>query len=216
MKVKKGDFIEINYLGKIKSTGKVFDLTKEEDAKKYDLYSPNVKHSPKIICVGENEVIKGLDEALIDKEEKKAYTIELSSEKAFGKRNANLKKVFLTSNLKKEKIHPFPGLQLNFNGILGTVVSVGGGRTTVDFNHPLAGKELIYEIEIVKIVKDDKEKLKSIMLNGLGLTEDNYELKGENGSFGIKLKAKIPSDIKQKFLEKVKELIPHLKVFFEE
>lgn len=74
MTLKKGDFIEIEFIGKIKESHIVFDVTNEQDAKKYNLYNPKIKYSPLIICIGENNIVKGLDEFLICKEIKD-YTI---------------------------------------------------------------------------------------------------------------------------------------------
>ena len=50
---------------------------------------------------------------------------------------------------------------LNFDGKMGKVLSVSGGRVLVDFNHPLAGKEIIYEINVKRIVQNIDEKIKS-------------------------------------------------------
>ena len=50
---------------------------------------------------------------------------------------------------------------LNFDGKMGKVLSVSGGRVLVDFNHPLAGKEVIYEINVKKIIQDIDGKIKA-------------------------------------------------------
>ena len=149
MKLKKGDFIEIEYIGRIKDDNKVFDLTNEEVAKKEGIHHKDHIYKPVIICLGFNDIIKGLDEELIGKEPGK-YKIEINSEKAFGKKTYDLIKLVPNSIFNKENIRPFPGLQVNIENLIGTIRSVSGGRSLVDFNHPLAGKDIIYEIEIKK------------------------------------------------------------------
>ena len=201
MKIKKGDFIEIDFIGKIKESNTIFDLTEESEAKKHDLYNPKQIYKPIVLCIGENEIIKGLDEELINKEPKKSYSIELSPEKAFGKKNPKLIKLIPTSAFKKQNITPFPGLQLNMDGIVGTIRAVSGGRIIVDFNHPLAGKNLIYEIKINKIITDDKEKVKSI------LKFDKFELKNNE----LTIKQQPPEKIQEAIKKQIKKHVKNIK-----
>ncbi|MFH0936272.1 MAG: peptidylprolyl isomerase [Candidatus Woesearchaeota archaeon] len=205
MTLKKGDFIEIEFIGKIKENGIVFDVTNEQDAKKYNLYNSNIKYSPVIICIGENNIVKSLDEFLIGKEIKE-YTIELSSEKAFGKKDPKLMKIVSSNIFKKQKITPFPGLQINFDGVIGTIVTAGSGRVIVDFNHPLAGKDLIYEIKIKRLVTDTKEKLFSILKP---LSNKEIDIKIENSIANVELK--INEQFQKPLIDKIKILIPEIK-----
>jgi FKBP-type peptidyl-prolyl cis-trans isomerase 2 len=205
MTLKKGDFIEIEFIGKIKESHIVFDVTNEQDAKKYNLYNPKIKYSPLIICIGENNIVKGLDEFLIGKEIKD-YTIELSAEKAFGIKDPKLMKIVPNNIFKKQKITPFPGLQINFDGIIGTIITSGSGRVIVDFNHPLAGKDLIYELKIKRLVTDTKEKLSSILKP---LSNKDIDIKIENNIANIKLK--INGQFQQPLINKIKTLIPEIK-----
>ena len=48
---------------------------------------------------------------------------------------------------------------MNFDGRVGKVLSVSGGRVLIDFNHPLAGKDLVYEIDIKRKIDDLNEKI---------------------------------------------------------
>ncbi len=199
MELKPHDFIEIAYIAKIKETNKIFDLTDKELAKKHNIFNPNFDYSPKIICLGENNIIKGLDEALIGKSLGK-YIIELTPEKAFGKKDPKLIKLVQTNLFKKQNITPFPGLQVNIDNLIGTIRTVTGGRTLVDFNHPLSGKNIIYEINIKRIVTDPKEKLKAI-LTPLDYKLNNSDLTIENS----------PEYLKENLTKKIKELIPEIK-----
>ncbi len=205
MTLKKGDFIEIDFIGKIKENGIVFDVTNEQDAKKYNLYNSNIKYSPVIICIGENNIVKGLDEFLIGKEIKE-YTIELSSEKAFGKKDPKLMKIVPSNIFKKQKITPFPGLQINFDGVIGTIITAGSGRVIVDFNHPLASKDLIYEIKIKRLVIDTKEKLSGILKP---LSNKEIDIKIENNIANVELK--INEQFQKPLIDKIKTLIPEIK-----
>ena len=68
MVLQNGDFVKIDFTGKVKETGKVFDTTIEKVAKENDIYDENVKFKAAPIVVGANHVLKGLDEALVGAE----------------------------------------------------------------------------------------------------------------------------------------------------
>ena len=158
MTLKKKDFIEIEFTGKIKN-GEIFDSNKKEDLKKLN---PNIKPKPFIFSLGENMFLKGIDDFLIGKEIGE-YTIELPPEKAFGKRNSQLVQMVPMKIFKTQKLNPVPGAIFNFDNRIAKILSVSGGRVMVDFNNPLAGKEIIYEIKILRKVDDLNEKIKSLI-----------------------------------------------------
>lgn len=207
MKIKKGDFIEIEYTGKIRETEKIFDSTDEETAKKAGIHQKGTKYKPAIICVGEGELVEGLDEALDGKETEKNYKIEVPPEKGFGKKNAKLMKIVNTNIFIKNKINPFPGLQVNIDNMIGTIRTVTGGRTIIDFNHPLAGKNLEYDVKILRKVTDDEEKLKGILITNIAVEEPDVKIENETA----KIKSEIPDVFKKKMEEKIKKLIPAIK-----
>jgi len=205
-KIKKGDFVELDYIGRIKGSNQIFDLTDESIAKKNGLYNSNMKYGPRIACIGEGDLIKGLDNYLIDKETGKNYNIEISKKEAFGDRDNKMMRVVSSSIFLKERINPFPGLQVNIDGMLGTIRSISGGRVIIDFNHPLAGKDLVYEVNINKIIEENILKIKSILLNGIGLDEKDYNIEEKEGKIDIKLKKDMDNKVKEKIKEVVKKL----------
>jgi len=207
VRVKKGDFVELDYVGRIKGSNQIFDLTDESLARKNGLYNPNMKYGPRIACIGEGDLIKGLDNYLIDKETGKNYNIEVGKKEAFGERDSKMMRVVSSSIFLREKINPFPGLQVNIDGMFGTIRSISGGRVVVDFNHPLAGKDLIYDVKINRIIDDNILKISSILLNGIGLDENDYKIEEKAGRIDIKLKKDIDENVKEKIKKAVKELV---------
>lgn len=155
--VVKDDFIEIEFIGK--SNGEVFDTTDKEEAKKIGIEA-DVK--PMIISVGNQMMIKGLDDELVGKEVGKEYFAHLLPEKAFGKRDPKLLKIMPIKIFHEKKIEPMPGMSFQLDYNIVRIASVSGGRVTVDFNNPLAGKEVDYEYKIIRKVTDDKEKVNAL------------------------------------------------------
>jgi len=201
--IKKKDFIEINYTGKIKNTDKVFDTTEEKVAKENNFYSDKTTYKPLIICVGEKQVVPGLDDFLIGKKPGK-YNITLKPKDAFGDKNPKLIRIMNANIFKKQEIRPMPGLQVNVDGAIGIIRTVTGGRVIVDFNHPLSGREIEYNLEIKRIVKDDNEKAQSLfqlLFNKDAVIKDNIAT----------LDIEMPKEVQEQFNEKIKELVPSIK-----
>ncbi len=206
MIIKKGDFVEIDFVGRIKETGHIFDLTKKDVAEKEKIANKSADYSPRVICVGNHDIVHGLDQFLEGKEAGKKYKIELTSEEAFGKKNIQLIKMVSLNIFKKQNINPFPGLQVNIDGMFGVIRTASGGRVLVDFNHPLAGKEVSYDLEVKKIVKEDSEKVAGILKSLIG-RKVSCEVK--NGVAKVDLD--LPKEFQKVMEDKITKLIKTLK-----
>ena len=161
MDIQKGDFIEVNFTGKVKE-GEVFDSTLKEDLEKlHHGHDHQIKPNPFIFCLGHGMFLESLDNFLIGKETGKEYKIELEPEHAFGKRISSLIQRIPIKVFRDQKINPVPGVVFNFDGRAGKVLTFSGGRVIVDFNHSLAGKKVVYKIKILRKVTDLNEKIKA-------------------------------------------------------
>lgn len=217
--IKEMDFVELEYTAKIKDGNVVFDTTDEKTAKDNDIHTSQLPYGPVIICVGTNSLLKGLEDNLVGKEPGKSYTIELSPENAFGKKSAKLLKIVNSNVFRKSNINPMPGLQVNIDGIPGTIKSVTGGRTIVDFNHPLSGKDIIYDVKINKIVSDDKEKIKSFVSFQFNLKPDSFTVdidEDKKATLDFKEGIKLKHFDTGKMAESLKELTGIKEVLFKE
>lgn len=199
--IKKHDFIEVDYTGKLAS-GEVFDTTKESVAKEAGIHNPDASYKPVVVCVGEQQILPGLDEFVLGKEPG-TFTVELPPEKAFGKKDAKLMRMIPMSQFKKQNIQPVPGLQLNIDDRIGTVRTVTGGRVVVDFNHPLSGKDVVYELTINKLVTDKRVIAESLMRHWMGVDVIASE---RDGKIVVNLPAQLPEQLTNELKKKVKEL----------
>ncbi|MBC8495132.1 peptidylprolyl isomerase [archaeon] len=201
-KIKKGDFIELEYTGKLKEDGSVFDTTKKEVAMASNL-NKEADYRPIIVCVGEGHVLGALEKGLECKTIGK-YDFNLEPEEAFGKKSAKLLKLIPMKVFKQQDIMPYMGLDVNVDGMYGIVRNVSGGRVIVDFNHPLSGREIIYEVEVLKFVTSDKEKLESV-LQLLGVHYNSASVKEKNAM--VVLEHEMSNEQKIMFEEKAKKLV---------
>ena len=163
MAVKEGDFIRLEYTGKVQETGNVFDTTDENVAEEAGIKLDNKSYGAIPIIVGGGHVLKGLDEALIGMEEGEEKTVEITPEEGFGLRDPKLLQLIPMGEFKKQGMKPEVGMAITSDGVTGIIRSVSGGRVRVDFNHELAGKNLKYNIRVVKEIEDDIDKVKSMI-----------------------------------------------------
>ncbi len=166
MTLNKKDFIEIEFIGRIKN-GEIFDSNIKEDLLQKgvppEAKNANLKTEPKpfVFCLGEGMFLKAIDDFLIGKNIGK-YEIELQPEKAFGNRNSKLIQMIPLKIFREQKINPIPGIIFNFDGRIAKILTVSGGRVMVDFNNPIAGKIVTYQIKILRKIENINEKIKSL------------------------------------------------------
>ncbi len=191
MPLKNGDFILANYTLKIKETGETVGTTLESVAKEAKLYRGEERYEPFFIIVGENWVPKGLDEALMGVEVGKANTVELSPEKGYGVRDPKKVRLVPLRKFTAEGLTPVPGLQVNMDGKAAQVRSVGAGRVQVDYNHPFAGKTLIYDLTVEKVLETSENKIRNLIHKRIPTVEqEKFNLKIQQG----KLEVEIPEE----------------------
>lgn len=205
MKTKKSDFVELDFVAKIKGDG-IFDTTNYELALKEGLIrkedtTAKDRLKPLKVCIGEGMVVKGLDKELEDKELNKDYSIELTPENSFGKRIPNLIRTFPLNSFKSM---PQQGMLVNVDGNIARVISVNSGRVTLDFNNPLAGKDIVYDIKIKRIIEDKKEKVETL-LEGYGIEIKSLNISENKGK--IELKEKYPKQILDEIAKKINEKV---------
>jgi len=161
MALKERDFVEVDYTGTL-AHGVIFDTTSADLAKKHNL---NLKspYKPVTICIGEQQILKGIDKFLVGKEVGKPYQVKLSPEESFGAKDPKEIRLVPLRTFQKQKVQPVPGLQVDIDGTVATVLRVSSGRVLVDFNHPLSGKEVMYEVTVRRQITDKKEQIESFM-----------------------------------------------------
>lgn len=200
--LQKKDFIEIEFTGRIKD-GEIFDSNIKENLEKLHAgHDHAVETKPFIFCLGEGMFVKGVDEFLVGKELGE-YKISLEPEDAFGKRDPKAIKMVPLKSFTDNNLNPIPGSAFNFDGRIARVLTVSSGRVIIDFNNPIAGKKVEYDVKVTRKVTDQKEKINALS-DFFFRQEFPFELK-EN-----KLTLKVPKGAKQfaeAFKEKYKDLL---------
>lgn len=210
-----GDFVKVDYIGRVKESGQIFDLTKEDAAKENGIHNSDFKYGPVPVIVGSNLIIKGVEKALKEMKVGEKKKINVAEEDGFGKRSEKLIKLIPITEFKKQNMEPYPGMIVNMNNLAGRVLSVSGGRVTVDFNHPLAGKELEYDLEITEEIKDVNKQISAILELYIKMKEGDTELTVKNDAAEVKLKIDVPRKTKEECAQTIRKWVKGInKVFF--
>ncbi len=175
--VNKGDFILMEMTGKAE-TGEVFDATSEDLAKEKGIHREDRVYGARLVVVGEGMVLKGLDNRLRGVKPNETTNIEILAGEAFGERDASLMQLIPFRLLRSKGINPVPGAELEIDGRQAIIRSVGAGRVQVDYNHPLAGRKVIYEIKVNEIIEDENAKIKALISRRfVGIEAEKFKTK---------------------------------------
>jgi peptidylprolyl isomerase len=176
----KGSLILLDYTAKIKDTGEVFETTIEDKAKKHSLHDHNEKYQPRLVSIGEGWLVKGFDEALQNTSVGDKKTIEVSAAKGFGERDPGKVRMIPLRKLGEDAEKVSIGDTIEVDNKKGTVRFIGSGRVQMDYNHRFAGKIILYDVNILKELKSDEEKIPGILKRHLPVKDEEISF-NKNG-----------------------------------
>ncbi len=138
--IKNGDTVKVHYTGTL-DNGEVFDSSLQRDPLQFTL--------------GQGQLIPGFEKAVLGLEVGDVTTANIPSAEAYGEHNSQMEVTVEKAQL-PEGMTPEVGMQLQLNQPDGqpipcVVTKIEGEMVTIDANHPLAGKDLTFNIEIVEI-----------------------------------------------------------------
>jgi len=161
--VNKGDFILMEMTGKAEETGEVFDTTNEDVAKEKGIHREGNTYGARLVVVGEGWVLRGLDARLRGTKQNEQTAIEIPAAEAFGDRDSNNVQIIPYRVLRSKNVNPIPGAELEIDGRQAIIRSVGAGRVQVDYNHPLAGRKIVYDVKVTEIIEEEKAKVNALI-----------------------------------------------------
>lgn len=190
--IAEGDFVLVEMTGRAVETDEVFDTTDEELAKEEGIHDENKTYGPKLVVVGEGYVLKGLDDRLPGLKLGETAEVEIPPEEAFGVRSPENVRTLPYRNLRSKGINPVVGQQIELDGRSAMVRSVGAGRVQLDYNHPLAGRKIVYHVKATERYEGDEDKIRSLIgRRFLDVDLDKFKLK----ILKKKVRIQIPDEI---------------------
>ena len=142
MKPQNGDTVRVHYTGTL-ADGTEFDTSRGRD--------------PISFTLGEGDVIPGFETAVAELEVGQSATVTIPAAEAYGNRNEDALQQFPLEAFGESVPQVGWGVELqNPQGqrVNAMVVEIGDETVTLDFNHPLAGQDLTFDLELVQIVSE--------------------------------------------------------------
>lgn len=139
--IENGSTVKVHYTGTLED-GEVFDSS--------------VSREPLQFTMGQGQLIPGFEKAIIGLKVGDKTTTTIPAAEAYGEHNPQME-IKVTRAQLPEDLEPEIGMQLQLNQPNGQpipciITNVEGDEITIDANHPLAGKDLTFEIEVVEIL----------------------------------------------------------------
>jgi FKBP-type peptidyl-prolyl cis-trans isomerase 2 len=155
----KFEMVRIEYTGT--ADGEVFDSTSGEVGKR--LYG---KEGPISVLLGFDGLVPGLEDFIRTMKKGDEAQVVLTPDKAFGAKNEKFISRMSVKSFAESEVTPYPGAMIEMdtgNGPLrGRVMSAENGRVVVDFNHPLAGRTVTYNVKLIEIIESAEEKIPAL------------------------------------------------------
>ena len=135
--IEQGDTVKFSFTGKLED-GSVFDTS----------------DAPITTQVGAGKLIKALDKELVGMSEGEEKTVKASPEEGFGHEDPNLVKTIPFDDFKKNELEPKEGMRIRTpDGVCQITKVIDNKDVEVNYNHPLAGKNVSFDIKVEEIVK---------------------------------------------------------------
>jgi peptidylprolyl isomerase len=137
---KEGNTVKVHYTGKLED-GRVFDTSANSE--------------PLEFTIGEGKVLPSFEQAVVGMNPGDTKSINIPADKAYGPRREDMvvtvERNKIPNNIKPEVGQRLQVQQKEGQPVLVTVTNVSDLEVTLDGNHPLAGKDLVFDIELVEV-----------------------------------------------------------------
>ena len=138
--IKEGSKVKVHYTGKLED-GKVFDTSNDKD--------------PIEVVLGEGTLIKGFEEGLLGMKSGEKKTIEIEPKEAYGEYiDGRIQEVEKTKLPEDIKVGMVLQATTEVGSMVITIKEIKEDTAILDANHPLAGKKLIFDLDVIEVTND--------------------------------------------------------------
>ncbi len=155
--VQVGDTIGVNYVWALQEDKSVFDTSLEDVAKANDIHNPQRPYEPLTFTVWAKQMIPGFDKGVVWMKTGETKEIKIPAAEWYGERTDEAIQEIPMQVFTDAGTDPVIWEQYNFGIAPGTVLEIWEETVKLDFNHFLAGKDLMFEVTIEEITKPTAE-----------------------------------------------------------
>lgn len=159
--IQEGDFVRLSYTIRTVDDDMLVDTTDEDLAEEEGIDTEDQDFEPRTLVIGAGHVFDVVEDDLKGKEIGSTGSVEIPAVDAFGEHDSEQVRTVSADRIPEEERHP--GGHVDIDGQHGHVETIIGGRARVDFNHPLAGEDILYDYEILDVVEDRLERAQGLL-----------------------------------------------------
>lgn len=159
--IQEGDFVQLAYTIRTVEEDMLVDTTDEALAEEDGIDTEGQEFGPRTLVIGAGHVFDPVEAELEGKTVGDTGTVEIPAADAFGEHDPEQVRTVSADRIPEDQRHP--GGHVDIDGQHGHVETIIGGRARVDFNHPLAGKDISYEYEVLDVVEDRLDRARGLL-----------------------------------------------------
>jgi len=182
-----GSFLLVDLTAKVQETGEIIDTTNESVAKEAKIFNESEAYVPRLLIVGSDDAPKPLMETLKKAEVGAEQQVVVSPEQGYGLRDPSKVRVLPLrkfANVKNLDVDS----RVEVDGRIGTVKSITSGRVSMDFNPPLAGRTIMYDVKVVSVVEGEPDQIRELISRRFPkVDKKTFDIKTEGSTVEIKL-----------------------------
>ena len=156
-----GDFVRLAYTIRTVEDGTLVDTTDEQIAEDEGVDTEEQTFEPRTIVIGAGHVFASVEADLEGKAVGDTGSVTVEAAEAFGEYDQEQVRTVSADRIPEDS--RYPGAHVDIDGQHGHVETVIGGRARVDFNHPLAGEDVVYDYEVLEVVEDPIERAQGLL-----------------------------------------------------
>jgi FKBP-type peptidyl-prolyl cis-trans isomerase 2 len=184
--MEEGTIVHVEYDLYNAETGDLIETTREDVAKENDMHREGHNYTPLVCVVGSGQLISGFEDSLLEAKANKDITCEIAAADAYGEKDSDQIETISIDKLLRHVRDPkslYIGGPVTIDGRTGVLSYLAAGRARIDFNHPMAGRNLKYDYKIVKVIKDKSEKVAALLESNTG--HEGFEVSFDGDDLSI-------------------------------
>ncbi len=186
--MEEGAIVHVDYDLFDGASGDLIETTREATAKEHEAHQEGREYSPMVCVVGAGNLIPGFETALLEAKAETDIDITIPAEEAYGEKDPAQMETISRDKLLRSVRDPnqlYIGAPVNIGGRQGYLSYVAAGRCRIDYNHPMAGKDLRYSFRIVKVVEGREATVEALLQSNTGHSDFGVSFEGDDVSITL-------------------------------
>ncbi len=188
-----GDTVRVDYIGTTED-GKVFDTSIESVAKSNDLFNEARTYEPLEFTLGQGNMIPGFEKGVIGMKAGETKKVTIPASDAYGDPREDLIRELELTKFVEAGVTPTVGQVIDFGFGQAKVLEVGEETVKLDFNNPLAGKTLMFEITVQEIIPTTWTSGQNVVQDQVKEMDDSKNIDAEDTNVADEM----PADAEKK------------------